>query len=161
MPLAHGDLEPTTHRPHIPLGKDSDTRSRVQLAHFISCAQSHLARGGSSQCLAVTRACASKGGQAVLGCQDQSQCVPGLVGGHRMPRCGLQLWPDQRHQNRSPQKLLRLLRQMTVGHPSEDCLCVTLNANPLLPRTQNLVSFRSPPATADIARRLDNLESLS
>lgn len=112
---------------------------RKQLTHFIGRAQSHLARGGSSQCLAVTRACASKGGQAFLGCRDQSQCVPGLVGGHRMPRCGLQLWPDQRHQNRSPQKLLRLLRQMAVGHPGEDCLCVTVNANPLLPGTQNHV----------------------
>lgn len=67
VPLAHGDLAPTTHRPHIPLVKDSETRRGVQLAHFIGCAQSHLAQSGSSQCLAVTRACAAKGGQAVLG----------------------------------------------------------------------------------------------
>lgn len=115
MPLAHRDLEPTIRRTHIPLVKDSETRRGVQLTHFIGCTQSHLAQGGSSQCLAVTRACAAKGDKTVLGCQDHSQCVPGLVGGHKRLSCGLQLWPEQRHQNGSPQKVLRLLRQSDSG----------------------------------------------
>lgn len=113
MPLAHRDLEPTIHRPHIPLVKDSETRRGVQLTHFIGCAQSHLAGGGSSHCLTVTRACAAKGDKAVLGCH--SQCVSGLIEGHIRLSCVLQLWPEQRHQNRSPQKVLCLLRQSDGG----------------------------------------------